>query len=38
MMKIAIFSRIKKFAENARKRSKGITLGEFIRSYAEARH
>ena len=38
MMKIAIFSRIKKFAVNARKKSKGITLGEFIRSYAEERH
>ena len=38
MMKIAIFSRIKKFAANARKKSKGITLGEFIRSYAEERH
>ena len=38
MMKITIFSRIKKFAVNARKKSKGITLGEFIRSYAEARH
>ena len=38
MMKISFFSRIKKFAVNARKKSKGITLGEFIRSYAEARH
>ena len=38
MMKISFFSRIKKFAANARKKSKGITLGEFIRSYAEARH
>ena len=37
MMKIAIFSRIKKFAENARKKSKGITLGEFTRSYADER-
>ena len=38
MMKITIFSRIKKFAVNARKKSKGITLGEFIRSYADERH
>ena len=38
MMKISFFSRIKKFAVNARKKSKGITLGEFIRSYAEERH
>ena len=38
MMKIAIFSRIKEFAANARKKSKGITLGEFIRSYADERH
>ena len=37
MMKISFFSRIKKFAVNARKKSKGITLGEFTRSYAEAR-
>ena len=37
MMKIAIFSRIKEFAANARKKSKGITLGEFIRSYADER-
>ena len=38
MMKFSFFSRIKKFAANARKKSKGITLGEFIRSYAEERH
>ena len=38
MMKITIFSRIKKFAVNARKKSKGITLGVFTRNYAEARH
>ena len=38
MMKFSFFSRIKEFAVNARKKSKGITLGEFIRSYAEARH
>ena len=38
MMKISFFSRIKKFAVNVRKKSKGITLGEFIRSYAEERH
>ena len=38
MMKFSFFSRIKEFAANARKKSKGITLGEFIRSYAEARH
>ena len=38
MMKISFFSRIKKFAVNARKKSKGITLGEFIRSYADERH
>ena len=38
MMKFSFFSRIKKFAVNSRKKSKGITLGEFIRSYAEARH
>ena len=37
MMKIAFFSRIMKFAENARKKSKGITLGEFTRSYADER-
>lgn len=37
-MKISFFSRIKKFAANVRKKSKGITLGEFIRSYAEERH
>ena len=37
-MKFSFFSRIKKFAVNSRKKSKGITLGEFIRSYAEARH
>ena len=38
MMKISFFSRIKEFAANVRKKSKGITLGEFIRSYAEERH
>lgn len=38
MMKFSFLSRIKKFAVNVRKKSKGITLGEFIRSYAEARH
>lgn len=38
MMKISFFSRIKKFAVNARKKSKGITLGAFTRNYAEARH
>ena len=38
MMKISFLSRIKKFAVNARKKSKGITLGEFIRSYADERH
>ena len=38
MMKISFFSRIIKFAANARKKSKGITLGEFIRSYAKERH
>ena len=37
MMKITIFSRIKKFAADARKKSKGITLGEFTRSYADER-
>ena len=37
MMKISFLSRIKKFAENARKKSKGITLGEFTRSYADER-
>ena len=38
MMKFSFFSRIKKFAANARKKSKGITLGEFTRSYADERH
>ena len=38
MMKFSFLSRIKKFAVNVRKKSKGITLGEFTRSYAEARH
>ena len=38
MMKFSFFSRIREFAVNARKKSKGITLGEFIRSYAEERH
>ena len=38
MMKISFLSRIKKFAADARKKSKGITLGEFIRSYADERH
>ena len=37
MMKISFFSRIIKFAANARKKSKGITLGEFTRSYADER-
>ena len=37
MMKFSFFSRIKKFAVNARKKSKGITLGEFTRSYADER-
>ena len=37
MMKISFFSRIKKFAVNARKKSKGITLGEFTRNYADER-
>ena len=37
MMKISFFSRIKKFVANARKKSKGITLGEFTRSYADER-
>ena len=38
MIKFSFLSRIKKFAANVRKKSKGITLGEFIRSYAEERH
>ena len=38
MMKFSFLSRIKEFAANARKKSKGITLGEFIRSYADERH
>ena len=38
MMKFSFFSRIREFAVNARKKSKGITLGEFIRSYADERH
>ena len=38
MMKFSFFSRIKKFVANARKKSKGITLGEFTRSYADERH
>ena len=37
MMKFSFFSRIMKFAVNARKKSKGITLGEFTRSYADER-
>ena len=37
MMKFSFFSRIKKFAADARKKSKGITLGEFTRSYADER-
>ena len=37
MMKFSFFSRIMKFAVNVRKKSKGITLGEFIRSYADER-
>ena len=38
MKKIAFLNRIVKFAENVRKKSKGITLGTFTRNYAEARH
>ena len=38
MIKISFFNRIKKFVADTRKKSKGITLGEFTRSYAEARH
>ena len=38
MMKFSFFSRIKKFVVNARKKSKGITLGELTRSYADERH
>ena len=38
MMKISFLNRIKKFVADTRKKSKGITLGEFTRSYAEARH
>ena len=38
MKKIAFLNRIVKFAENVRKKSKGITLGAFTRNYAEARH
>ena len=37
MMKFSFFSRIMKFAVNARKKSKGITLGEFTRNYADER-
>ena len=37
MMKISFFSRIKKFVADTRKKSKGITLGEFTRSYADER-
>ena len=37
MMKFSFFSRIKKFAVNVRNKSKGITLGEFTRSYADER-
>ena len=37
MMKISFFSRIMKFVANACKKSKGITLGEFTRSYADER-
>ena len=37
MMKFSFLRRIKKFAVNARKKSKGITLGEFTRSYADER-
>ena len=37
MMKISFFSRIKKFVAGTRKKSKGITLGEFTRSYADER-
>ncbi len=38
MMKISFLSRIKKFAADARKKSKGITLGDIHRNYADARH
>ena len=38
MKKIAFLNRIKKFVTDTCKKSKGITLGEFIRSYAEERH
>ena len=38
MKKIAFLNRIVKFAVNVRKKSKGITLGEFTRSYADERH
>ena len=38
MKKIAFLNRIVKFAVNVRKKSKGVTLGAFIRSYAEERH
>ena len=37
MKKIAFLNRIVKFAVNVRKKSKGITLGEFTRSYADER-
>ena len=37
MMKISFFSRIKKFVADTCKKSKGITLGEFTRSYADER-
>ena len=38
MKKIAFLNRIKKFVTDTCKKSKAITLGEFIRSYAEERH
>ena len=38
MKKIAFLNRIKKFVTDTRKKAKGITLGEFIRSYADERH
>ena len=37
MMKISFLNRIKKFVADTRKKSKGITLGEFTRSYADER-
>ena len=38
MKKIAFLNRIKKFVTDTCKKSKAITLGEFIRSYADERH